>query len=127
MESLLVMGEISLYKCSKHKYYNNLTAAYLVLIKAVLSRKISRELRFKAGMFTESYLIEKDSSIYGLYHAYNSAFSSSPSDGLKPMAKLIAQNVTTKDPNEFKKFFYTEFYTFLEIFKADLRGIKIVS
>ncbi len=128
MDDLIDKSGISLDEGSKNNYYSNFIAAYFQLAGVAFSRTLSRDLRYEVLSINSEYLREKEAShIDDLVSIYNSAFGSSFQDGIRPMAQVIAKEITSEKSSNVENIFYDAFYGILEAFFTDLKGIKLIS
>ena len=126
MDKIAIDGGVSVGEDLKDNYYSNFIAAYFELMEIAFSRKLSRDLRYEALDISDEYLKEKNaSSIKSLVRAYNSAFGSSFEDGIIPMAKIMANNISGKPHAE--TYFHGVFYGIIEAFNRDLKKVKIIA
>ena len=110
-------------------YMSHFRGAFLVLLGVAFSRTLKRNQRYDVMHMQNEYLKSKGLQKLGdLAHMYNSAFGSSPVDGIMAIAICFAENVTVEgiDPKLVAKAHHDGFKGIIIEILDDLKGIKLV-
>ncbi len=116
-------------KEDKENSLANFKAVYLQLIGITFSRHLTREQRYAARSLEDEYFEEKKiRNLKILRRIYNSAFGSSPVDGVEQMAIVFAENIQSNniDKEIVRSTYYEVFYDILNEFFSELKKIKLI-
>ncbi|MFC1497121.1 hypothetical protein ACFLS1_01430 [Verrucomicrobiota bacterium] len=105
-------------------------AVSLQIIGIVISRsRVSRDRRYDLAMQQDSHIRTLDpqqgAMLLRVYGKYNSAFGSSFSDGVRPMAHLFASSLNENDEGKTEEFFYDTFYAMIKEMLTELKPYKL--
>ncbi|MHC4154023.1 MAG: hypothetical protein ACYST6_03715 [Planctomycetota bacterium] len=111
-------------------YLAHFRGAGLQLIGIVISRcNVSRDRRYELRFLEENYIKDvcprEAELVLRLYQQYNSAFGSSLTDGVRPMAQVFAESMDGPDTAHVERFFYDTFYTMIRNMLDELRDYKL--
>jgi len=111
------------------EYLAHFRGAYLQLLGVVFSRSLKRDQRYDVMFMQKEYLKTKGcAELDDLHRLYNSAFGSSPVDGVEQMAVCFAEHVQAQgtDTATIIRVHHDGFYRILKDVFSEIKKIKLV-